>query len=803
MGAAAGLGASAFTVEAWIKWDGTSGTGTDTGTGGLASAIPLVTKGRGESEATNVDMNYFLGINVATKTLAVDFEEGLGTCVGGTNPGADCYYSCSDDVTDRCSADSQCTSPATCSLVSGCTGGGTCSGRPGLNHPLLGTKNLSDADVVNKWNHVAATYDTSGPGTGTLRLYLNGNLEQQLFVGRVPRADSIQHFGIGTAMTSAGTAAGFFGGRIDEVRVWNRALSQAELQTNKGVPLASGTGLTGRWGFDDGSTAADSTVPAENGTLVGAPAFDAVDKPFLGIGTCGHASVTCNDGNACTADSCSPATGCGSAYSPTPGCCTQPADCNDGNAFTTDTCSSGNCANTLPSSCNANAECNDGNSCTTDTCSGGNVSGLNFDGTDDHVTMGPAAGEGALGARAFTLETWVRRDGASWGTTASTGTGGVTAVPLVTKGRGENENSNVDSNYFLGITTAGRPVADFEQFAAGGGWSAGQNHPACSSATITDQNWHHVAVTYSTAAGWKFYVDGVEGTTADGTSCTTCSPAGSCPQSPGVEPRYDSIQHFGLGTAMTSTGATQGFFGGIMDEARVWNRALTGAEIVAGKDTEIPTATNLIGRWGLNENTATTANDSTSPAQNGSLVNGPAWSPADKPLLGSCQRPALTCSALDACHVAGTCSPATGLCSNPNAPNGTTCNDGDACTGADACTGGVCGGAALVVPGEVTDVQFTTKTTITWTSASGAGPGTVHDAARGLQEEFPVGSGAAETCLTPGGVSAATASDGSTPPLDKAFWYLVRGRNSCGTGTYGTAASHGTPTTTRVTATCP
>lgn len=52
----------------------------------------------------------------------------------------------------------------------------------------------------------------------------------------------------------------------------------------------------------------------------------------------------------------------------------------------------------------------------------------------------------------------------------------------------------------------------------------------------------------------------------------------------------------------------------------------------------------------------------------------------------------VTCTASDACHVAGTCDPATGLCSNPAAPDGTTCNDGDACTQTDACSAGVCTG---------------------------------------------------------------------------------------------------------------
>ncbi|HRI66511.1 MAG TPA: MYXO-CTERM sorting domain-containing protein, partial [Polyangium sp.] len=43
-------------------------------------------------------------------------------------------------------------------------------------------------------------------------------------------------------------------------------------------------------------------------------------------------------------------------------------------------------------------------------------------------------------------------------------------------------------------------------------------------------------------------------------------------------------------------------------------------------------------------------------------------------------------------HVAGTCDTATGMCSNPNAPNGTTCSDNNACTQSDSCQAGVCTG---------------------------------------------------------------------------------------------------------------
>ena len=53
----------------------------------------------------------------------------------------------------------------------------------------------------------------------------------------------------------------------------------------------------------------------------------------------------------------------------------------------------------------------------------------------------------------------------------------------------------------------------------------------------------------------------------------------------------------------------------------------------------------------------------------------------------------VVCTATDQCHIAGTCDPATGVCSNPNAADGTTCSDGDGCTQTDTCTAGTCSGA--------------------------------------------------------------------------------------------------------------
>jgi hypothetical protein len=55
------------------------------------------------------------------------------------------------------------------------------------------------------------------------------------------------------------------------------------------------------------------------------------------------------------------------------------------------------------------------------------------------------------------------------------------------------------------------------------------------------------------------------------------------------------------------------------------------------------------------------------------------------------------CTALDQCHVVGTCDPTSGQCSNPAADDGTLCDDGDACTQTDSCQNGSCSGSNPVV----------------------------------------------------------------------------------------------------------
>jgi hypothetical protein len=69
---------------------------------------------------------------------------------------------------------------------------------------------------------------------------------------------------------------------------------------------------------------------------------------------------------------------------------------------------------------------------------------------------------------------------------------------------------------------------------------------------------------------------------------------------------------------------------------------------------------------------------------------------ADTCQAGVCTGSApVTCTAIDQCHVVGTCNPATGQCSHPIKGDGTPCSDGTVCTTGDVCMAGVCAGAAL------------------------------------------------------------------------------------------------------------
>jgi PKD repeat protein len=81
---------------------------------------------------------------------------------------------------------------------------------------------------LNTWSHLAGTYD----GT-TLRLYVNGlEVGQQEVAGDIVTTGGVVRLG-GNSVWGE-----FFAGRIDEVRIYNRVLTAAEIQADMQTPVS-------------------------------------------------------------------------------------------------------------------------------------------------------------------------------------------------------------------------------------------------------------------------------------------------------------------------------------------------------------------------------------------------------------------------------------------------------------------------------------------------------------------------------------------------------------------------------------
>jgi len=116
---------------------------------------------------------------------------------------------------------------------------------------------------INTWYHVACVRDRT---LGQLRMYINGVLVNT-------KADLSVNINQSTPLYMARAShfnGEYYNGQLDEVRIWNKALTQTEIQQNMCKKLiGTETGLVGYWRFDDcgGLTATDASGNGNNGTL--------------------------------------------------------------------------------------------------------------------------------------------------------------------------------------------------------------------------------------------------------------------------------------------------------------------------------------------------------------------------------------------------------------------------------------------------------------------------------------------------------------------------------------------------------
>lgn len=123
---------------------------------------------------------------------------------------------------------------------------------------------------INTWYHIAVTYDAA---TSTMKLYKNGEL-----VDTNNEVDPVEGGNI-VRLGAFNNAANSFTGTMDEVRIWNRALSPGEITNHMNCELSGpGAGLMAYYKFSQGvananntsvTTLQDSSGNNYNGTLNG------------------------------------------------------------------------------------------------------------------------------------------------------------------------------------------------------------------------------------------------------------------------------------------------------------------------------------------------------------------------------------------------------------------------------------------------------------------------------------------------------------------------------------------------------
>ncbi len=379
-------------------------------------------------------------------------------------------------------------------------------------------------------------------------------------------------------------------------------------------------------------------------------------------GTCGTGTpVTCqDDGNPCTVESCDVDNGCASTPGNEGGACSLPGgaagqcaegacvnQCDDGNPCTTDTFQGGACVFTN----NTNA-CDDGVKCTTgDVCSAGVCKGT-----------AKVCGGGATACREASV------------CDESTGLcSGGAAKPDGTTCDDGNACTTADSCQAGACTGTAKVCAASDQC-----HTAGVCDPAsgvCSNPVKAD------------GAACN---DGLNCTVSD--VCTN----GSCGGAPKACAPFSACHVAGV--CVESTGACTNPAAPVNTPCNDGNACTTTDTCDGSGLCRAGAPVQCSGGDACNNggtcNPGTGVCEGGTPKPNGtSCDDSNACTTSDSCQAGACRGTAKVCQAQDACHLAGVCNPADGVCSNPNAPSGTSCNDGLRCTDSDVCNGsGVCGG---------------------------------------------------------------------------------------------------------------
>ncbi|MCK9408320.1 MAG: LamG-like jellyroll fold domain-containing protein [Bacteriovoracaceae bacterium] len=144
----------------------------------------------------------------------------------------------------------------------------------------VGSK-YSSSFSMNEWHHVAAVFTSEAINNAFF--YVDGVLQSTFTTSVRPDPSVVTgEFSIGQEW-DGGTPTQLFAGYIDEVRIWNRALTQSEIQSSmvSEIPVNS-LGLVAYYKMTDGSgsTLTDNTGNGNTGALVGGVSFASPPAPL-------------------------------------------------------------------------------------------------------------------------------------------------------------------------------------------------------------------------------------------------------------------------------------------------------------------------------------------------------------------------------------------------------------------------------------------------------------------------------------------------------------------------------------------
>jgi hypothetical protein len=122
---------------------------------------------------------------------------------------------------------------------------------------------------INTWYDIAMVLDQS---QDVIYLYVDGVLESQVSISQIGTINNAYNLNIG-AFENISWISNLFSGLVDDVSIWNSALTQEQIQSYMSTPpTGNEEGLVGYWDFNEGTgnTLTDQTSNGNDGVINGA-----------------------------------------------------------------------------------------------------------------------------------------------------------------------------------------------------------------------------------------------------------------------------------------------------------------------------------------------------------------------------------------------------------------------------------------------------------------------------------------------------------------------------------------------------